>query len=187
MNIHKPTALICTIMQISMQLSHVSLESFALRHKTVGRGECFMRNFCSGALWNVAAMFSNIHFSTYKAYCENLLTLYLVCLVRRPVLPLWVSTPKCTMMLISQFFDQFLFWLPWYPPPPIVLMRSSDWMNAPFMVRDVEACWMTWLLVWCDGFGWDPEAVWQAQNQPPMALMHERRMKKILMRSFSAC
>lgn len=169
MNIHKPTALICTIMQISTQLSHVSLESFALRHKTGGRGECFMRNFCSSTLWNIPAIFLNIHISTYKyidASEGNLFnTLHPVGLVLRPVLFLWVSFPNCTIMLISQFFDQpvFVLLVVIHPPPPqLVLMRSSDWMNAPFMVSDVEACWMTWILVWCDGFGLDPKAVWQA-------------------------
>lgn len=188
MNIHKPTALICTIMQISMQLSRVSSESFALRHKTGGRGECFMRNFCSSTLWNVAAVFSNIHFSTYKAYWwlwgKPFYTSYPVCLELRPVLSLWVSTSKCTMMLISQFFDQPVFVLLAVIFLPPTCLNEIQWLNECSLYGQ-----------WCRGLlnDMDISVVWwfwmrsrgcltstEPATKRPMALIHERRIKKDL-------
>lgn len=160
MNIHKPTALICTIMQISTQLSHVSLESFALRHKTGGRGECFMRNFCS---------------STHETFPQYFwISIFLHINILMPVRinlfntlhPVGPCTETCVVpvALRSQLYNDANFAILWSAcfcsacrdtPPSPTCLNEIQWLNECSLYgqwcwsllndMDISVVWWFWI------------------------------------------
>lgn len=109
-------------------------------------------------------------------------TPYPVCLVLRPVLSLWVSTPKCTMMLISQFFDQPVFVLLAVIFLPPTCLNEIQWLNecslygqwCRGLLNDMDICVVWWFWMRSRGCLTSTEPA----TECPMALMHERRIKK---------
>lgn len=142
-------------------------------------------------------MFLNIHISTYKAYwwqwgetCTH--TTYPVCLVLRPVLSLWVSTPNCTMMLISQFFDQPVFVLLAVIFLPPTCLNEIQWLNECSLYgqwcwgllndMDISVVWWFWIR--------SRDCLTSTENQPPNVqwpYCMNGELRRILMGRFSAC
>lgn len=115
---------------------------------------------------------------------DNLFNIsYPRCLVLRPVSSQWVSAPKCTMMLISQFFDQPVFVLLAVIFLPPTCLNEIQWLNecslygqrCRGLLNDMDISVVWWF--WMRSRGCLTST--QPATKRPVALMHEKRIKDL--------